>query len=159
MRFYPFGVEGVQIEFENDLKFSENLLQVKLHKLCKNHDYLCNDVCVEALLFGAFLSKFKKSIAFGHFFWQFLPSTFCKNYPKHVKFLENLGFVKSYTRIMIIVQFLYLWRSSKETFFLKFFSIFNSNLPTADGLLEKIGCDPVLRQFSGKFQKPKWFLQ
>ena len=32
--------EGVQIEIENDLKFSENLHQVKLHKLCKNHDYL-----------------------------------------------------------------------------------------------------------------------
>ena len=33
-------VEGVQIEIENDLKFSENLHQVKSHKLCKNHDYL-----------------------------------------------------------------------------------------------------------------------
>ena len=31
-------VEGVQIEIENDLKFSENLHQVKSHKLCKNHD-------------------------------------------------------------------------------------------------------------------------
>ena len=63
-----------------------------------------NDVCVGALFLRAFfIVNLRKVLLLAIFFLQFLAPTFHKNNPKHVKFLKNLGFVKSYTRIMIIV--------------------------------------------------------
>ena len=101
------------------------------------------------------MSKFKKILVFSHFLTNSTP-TFCKNYAKHAKFSENLGFVKLYTRIMIIVQFVLLWRSSKETFFGNFSQFSTPIYPLKMTLKKKSDAMQSCGNFPVNFKKPKW---
>ena len=56
-----------------------------------------------------------------------------------------------------IAQFWQLWQILKRVIFLRFFSIFISNLPPEDDVIEKKPMAEPLLQFPRRFQKSNWF--
>ena len=110
----------------NDLKFSEKVLLVELHKLFKNYEQWI--IFPHLVLFQrAIIGAFGREVSFLPIFWQFLPPTFNKNYVKIVWHFQRTYFWMSFVKYLRIIFVALLQRNF---ILLIFSSIFKSDLPT-----------------------------
>ena len=133
----------------NDLKFSEKVLLVELHKLFKNYEQWI--IFAHVVLFQrAIIGTFGREVSFLPIFLQFLPPNFNKNYVKIVWHFQRTYFWMSFVKYLRIT---FLWHSSRETLFFWFFPQFLSQIypPESDDKAKNSG------QFSCRFQKSNWF--
>ena len=113
---------------------------------------MCWSTLLNSIYFWVNLRKF----LFLAIFWQILPLPSVKIMRDTQNFWENLSFVKLYTGIMIIVQFVLLWRSSKETFFWNFSQFSTPTYPLKMTLRKKSDAMQSCGNFPVNFKKPKW---
>ena len=106
----------------NELKFSEEILLVDYHKLCKNQDHW-NILTHAALFEKAFFGKFETD-----FFLAVFTSPSCHptthSAPVSVKWVKEVPFLNKIYKIYFIWKIyyhsIYLWHALKKVFFLLF---------------------------------------